>query len=399
MTRWGGLTPRGFGFVTMGVLLLVTAWGFRRDELLLPAFGAILAPLLALLITWATAPRLRVSRTVHPPLLPAGTDLAIDLTLANTSLPWGTQVTATDRLPGGFGGAYSFELPAQLRGQSTQHRAVVQPRRRGRFTLDGLEYATSDPLGLATRIVRISAPAQVAVTPMLIELPPTALRAAGTEGETPIPQSSITGPDDVMVREYQPRDDVRRIHWPLTARTGELMVRREEQSWDPTAWILLDSRIHDGSRSAEVAFEWMVSLTASWGVRLAEDGFELHLTNAVGNTYTAVGGTPQSRATSWLEYLVDVDTSGHDSLAGGAATIARAHAGHVLLAIVGRLDLSTAKQLTAAEDGTTACHALVLPPDTQQADDHNRGVAHLASHGWVIQQVPVGTGPENWTHP
>lgn len=381
----------------MGCLLLATAWSLRLNELLPLAFGAVLTPLLALLVTWVTSPRLRVSRTVRPTLLPAGTDLEIDLTLANTLLPWGTRVTATDRLPGGFGGVYSFELSAQLHGQSTQHRAVVQPRRRGRFTLDEVEYSTSDPLGLATRIARRSTPVQVAVTPMIIELPPTTLRAAGTEGETPIPQSSITGPDDVMVRDYQPRDDVRRIHWPLTARTGELMVRREEQSWDPTAWILLDSRIGDGSRSADVTFEWLVSLTASWGVRLAEEGFELHLTNAAGETFTAFGGTPQARTTSWLEYLVDVDTTSQDSISGGAATIARAPAGYVLIAVLGNIDLSTARQLTAAEDGTTTCHAMVVPPDRERVEDHYRGVAHLESHGWVIQQVPVGTGPESWS--
>ena len=380
----------------MGLVLLVTAWSFRQEVLLWPAIGAILAPLVALALAWAAAPRLSVSRFVQPTLVPAGSDLEIDLTLSNASIPWGTRVTVTDRLPGGFGGGYEFELPAQLRGQSTRHLKVVQPRRRGRFRLVVLEYSTSDPLGLAKRIIRRSAPATVAVTPMLIELPPTTLRAAGREGETPIPQSSITGPDDVMVREYQPRDDVRRIHWPLTARTGELMVRREEQAWDPTAWIMLDSRVQDGSRAAGVAFEWLVSLTASWGVRLAEEGFEVKLANGVGETFTASGGTPQARATSWLEYLVDVGTTWHDSLAGGAATIARASSGHVLIAAIGRLDLTTARELGAAEDGSSVRHALVLPPDPDRTEEHERGVAFLSSHGWLVRETPVGSAPENW---
>ncbi len=44
------------------------------------------------------------------------------------------------------------------------------------------------------------------------------------------------------MREYRLGDDLRRVHWASTARTGDLMVRREEQPWQSRATVLLDTR-------------------------------------------------------------------------------------------------------------------------------------------------------------
>lgn len=397
MTRRGGLTPRGFAFVGIGIALLAVAWSLRLFDLVWPALGAILVPLVALLVTLMFYPRLRVTREIRPTLIPAGGEMTMDLTLVNHGLAWGVGLEVSDSLPPGFGGTQYFTIPAQLRGQATHHTLVLQPRRRGQFVLDGLEYQAQDPLGLSARIARSEAASTVRVTPMVFEVPMTMLRASGREGETPIPQSTVWGPDDATAREYQPRDDVRRIHWPLTARTGELMVRREEQAWDPAAWVLLDSRAWDGSRATKVTFEWLVSLVASWGVRLAGEGFELHLTDADGETFSVVGGTSVTRTTSWLEYLVDVTTSDEESLTGGVSSIARAQSGHETLAILGRLSVADARQLVAAESGVSRCHAFIVPPTAERSAEHERGVEILTAHGWVVRTVPVGSKPDDWS--
>ena len=53
---------------------------------------------------------------------------------------------------------------------------------------------------------------------------------------------ALHGEDDQTVREYRDGDDLRRIHWPATARTGELMVRQEDRPAKRRAVVVLDSR-------------------------------------------------------------------------------------------------------------------------------------------------------------
>jgi uncharacterized protein (DUF58 family) len=90
--------------------------------------------------------------------------------------------------------------------------------------------------------------------------------------------------EDVTTREYRRGDDLRRVHWRSTARTGELMVRREEQPWQSRATVVLDSRrtAHRGTGAAS-SLEWLVAAAASVAVHLTHAGF-------------AVGSSPTDRS-------------------------------------------------------------------------------------------------------
>src|SRR5438105_13844791 len=68
------------------------------------------------------------------------------------------------------------------------------------------------------------------------------------------------GIDFFALREYEMGDDLRRVHWRSTARTGELMLRQDEMPWESRATILLDNRpsTHSGD-----SFERAVEAAAS----------------------------------------------------------------------------------------------------------------------------------------
>jgi uncharacterized protein (DUF58 family) len=56
--------------------------------------------------------------------------------------------------------------------------------------------------------------------------------------------------DLAEVRQYQPGDEVRRIDWNVTARSGDIHVRQYREEREITAWIIVDSSLsmHFGTR-------------------------------------------------------------------------------------------------------------------------------------------------------
>ena len=50
----------------------------------------------------------------------------------------------------------------------------------------------------------------------------------------------VGGSDDASVREFRHGDDLRKIHWRSTARTGAMMVRQEERPWHGESLVLLE---------------------------------------------------------------------------------------------------------------------------------------------------------------
>ena len=173
-------------------------------------------------------------------------------------------------------------------GQTCSWRRVVEypllGRVRGRFSTGPLTVRTTDPFGLVQLDRQFVATSEVMVTPQVVPLP--TIRTAGGGGSTGDARPhrvGVVGQDDALVREYRQGDDVRRIHWRSTARWGELMVRREEQAWDPSASIVLDSRAraHAG-RGMHSSMEWAISAAASIGIHFLDDGFGIEIYEADG---------------------------------------------------------------------------------------------------------------------
>jgi hypothetical protein len=68
------------------------------------------------------------------------------------------------------------------------------------------------------------------------------------------------GEDFYALRDYVVGDDLRRVHWPSTARHDELMVRQDELPWQGRATVLVD--IRSSTNTAE-SLELVISAGAS----------------------------------------------------------------------------------------------------------------------------------------
>jgi uncharacterized protein (DUF58 family) len=112
---------------------------------------------------------------------------------------------------------------------------------RGLYTLGPTTLSTGDPFGIYT--VEISEPGSVTlmVTPPVIPLPSIQVAPGGRAGEGPprvdAPERTVNA---VAVREYVPGDSLRWVHWPTSARRGDLFVRVFEGAPVGDWWIVLD---------------------------------------------------------------------------------------------------------------------------------------------------------------
>lgn len=385
-------TLRSFAFWVGGTLLMLAGVVLGRQDVAPVAILLLVLPLVALLSAILQRPRFRVERTVAPDMV--ATDEVARVTLratARRASRSGSAIAEDD--PGrDLGLPHRALLEATEPGEVTETGYDVSARRRGRYTMNGLRLQMTDLFGFWLHNRRINHATTLAVTPVVVPLAPSGAHVYGATGETPIPQTALSGPDDVLVREYNPGDDVRRIHWPSTARSGSLMVRREEAAWDPTAWVLLDSRadVHPtGEGGVRPSFEWLVSAAASVGIRLLEDGFSVTLVDADGNR-TVVAPSEHGASAAWLDPLVDVDVTEVDDLHEATTRLAQAGSENVVIALLGRLDPGTADLLVAATASRQEGIALVAAPDAAGRRDHDRAASALAERGWDVREMRPG---------
>ena len=373
-----------------GVMLLGVALG--NQDLVWPALFLALLPVAALLAQLVLRPRFTLERTVEPGVVGVRETARVRLVTTAVRPSPGGYVVAEDDPGSLLGTPHHTRLFADRVGAVTEGEYNVRARRRGRHTLDGFRIRFTDVLGFWVHTVGIGHPTPLVVTPAVVRLPPSRAAAYGMTGETPIPQTAVSGPDDVLVREYQARDDVRRIHWPSTARSGTLMVRREEAAWDPTAWVLLDSRaaVHPDARGERPTFEWLVSAAASIGVRLLADGYTVTLVDAEGTRHevsTERVGAPAR----WLDPLVDVEVTAVPDLHEATVRMAQASSENHLVALLGALDRASADLLAATTASRHQRTALVMAPDADARPGFDDGRNVLVDHGWEVREVEPTT--------
>ena len=281
---WRLLTTRGRFFVLIGLIVVLAAMATGQRDVMRLGLLLVALPVIAAILVSRARLRMSCERSVEPAQVPLGSPMKGQIILGQDGrLPAGI-LLLEDSVPRELGTRPRFLVD---RADPTWRRVVEYPllgRVRGRFSTGPLAVRTGDPFGLVQLDRQFVATSEVMVTPRIVPLPTIrTIGGGGSTGEARPHRVGIVGQDDALVREYRQGDDVRRIHWRSTARLGELMVRREEQAWDPSASIVLDSRAsaHAG-RGMQNSLEWAISAAASIGIHFLDDGFAIEIYEADG---------------------------------------------------------------------------------------------------------------------
>ena len=391
------------------VVVIVSMFAGQRDVM---RIGLLLVALPVLAMILISVARLRLSsrRSIVPHRVQLGTPMAGRIRLSlGSRLPIG-MVLLEDQVPAELGQQPRFSIDRPGLNWEREIDYPLLGRVRGRFRCGPLSVRTTDPFGLVSREQRFTATTEVMVTPQIVDLTPlTASGGAGRSGESQPHRIGVVGADDVLIREYRHGDDVRRVHWRSTARRGDLMVRREEQAWDPAARIILDSRAiaHAGSGIFN-SLEWAISAVASMGLRFIEDGYRTEVFEADGSLeLEAISGSNRQASSELLiSRLTDLRPRRTISLRYAVESLVAEQGGELVIAVVGRLSAEDAHGLLRAKRSRTAGLAMMLDVDsfaragggaaaTPEArsrtdDDLDPAVRLLRSEGWRVVVVNSG---------
>jgi uncharacterized protein (DUF58 family) len=134
------------------------------------------------------------------------------------------------------------------------------------------------------------------------------------------------------LREFQPGDDVRKVHWPSTARAGSPIVRQFDEPWQRRTTVVIDVR---HSNQDQDAFERAVVAAASV-ISLCASRDELVRLITTGGQDTGFISTDQ-QVDAAMDLLAGLQLSGRGSLTGTLRTLIARRVGGTLVTCTGRL--------------------------------------------------------------
>lgn len=280
------LTVRGWALLVMAVAAFVATRYFARQEF--AYLGCFLVAVVGFGYAWTALRRvqLTVRRRFVPESAPAGEPVDALLLLQNwggvrtPAMTWvdPASVPMSSSRPSELAGLPGFS--ARRAGEPDVHRLHYRPdtTRRGAHTVGPLLLTLVDPFGMARRSIAVGEADRLVVTPAVYDLARADLRLSTGDGSEQTARRLVgAGEPDVIARRYQPGDSVRKVHWPATARHGELMVKQDDQRNDQDAVVLLEASSFPDDDAAADAFEWAVSGAASVAQHLASEGFGVRL--------------------------------------------------------------------------------------------------------------------------
>jgi len=219
-----------------------------------------------------------------------GDDIELEATLANRRplpLPW---LEVWERLPFALNPEdtveRSFAQPNAVwvqRGlslwpyQRLRWRRRLHCRQRGVFRLGQVYLRTGDPLGFFERertVEPLQDTPQIMVYPRVVPVRRLALPLHHPSLDVTSPRSLVTDPTrTATVRDYRPDDPLRLIHWPTTARRGEVQVRVLEPATSLHVSLVMDVRGFTFGIYRGELLELTLSALASIAVYMQDNGF------------------------------------------------------------------------------------------------------------------------------
>lgn len=320
--------PTGRGWAALGVSsALLALWaGFGEVELMTTAVFLVAAIVIGMIFVRLGSPSVAVSRRIYPPQVHEGDQVAVQVEVSTDRRL--RNVFLEDTVHGL--GTARFAAARTAPGQRLVARYDVMCRSRGVFPVGPAELAVTDPFALTERRRPTGEIDRLTVYPRVERLTGfPAVRGIDPAVQSTRPTFAPYGGDDFFtLREYQVGDDLRKVHWPSSAKRDALMIKQLEVPWQARALVLLDARA-DRYPIPE-AFEHAVRGAASAVTHLYRGGFSPELWT----TERAPGSRTDNRYQQAMEILASIQPTPHLDLRRTVARLRRQGVGGGALIVV-----------------------------------------------------------------
>jgi uncharacterized protein (DUF58 family) len=238
------MTRRGVVTLLLGLATYAVAWLFGAKALYPVAAGLVLAPLAARAWVRAAAAPIDVRRRAGKGALLEGEDVWVTLDARPQSRVPAPSLVVTERLTR----VGERVTPLNRAGAAYRGTYVLERMPRGRYAVEEAEATIDDPFGLAQAEVPLAVGGALLVYPRLVALDRlfTESGAHAQDGRRLLLRRP-TGFDLHSVREYERGESLRKVHWPTTARRGQLMVKELEDAPRDEIAVLLDAEAAAGA--------------------------------------------------------------------------------------------------------------------------------------------------------
>ena len=288
----GAVTTTGWAVITLVIVGLVLAVAFQWVEALACALAGVVALLLAAMrVAWR--PPHVVSIRVPNERIVAGQTAVGEISVRNERAR--SVRSGIIELPIGTGTG-EFVVPPLGAHETWDEMFLISSRHRGLINVGPARAVRSDALGLLRRVRMWDEPVLLHVHPRTVRVP---FDATGFQLDVEGVSTGKLSSSDVSfhaLRDYEPGDDRRAVHWQSTARLGKLIVRQYEETHRSHHVIVLDT-----SRDAwdHDTFETAVSVAGSLGLANLRESRPVSLT-------TTEGWLPSGVAMRMLDALSEV---------------------------------------------------------------------------------------------
>lgn len=262
-------TGRGWAAIGVSAALFVLWAGFGESDLMTTAVFLLAAVVVGMVFVRLSSTEVAVWRRIFPTQVHEGDTVMVEVdVIASRRL---RNVELEDTVHGL--GTARFAAGKARRGEALTARYEVRCRGRGVFGVGPAMLSVSDPFSLTERRTLVGSVDRLTVYPRvepLIGLP--VVRGLDPTVASTRPTSAPFGGEDFFtLREYQIGDDLRKVHWPSSAKRDDLMIKQLEVPWQNRALVVLDTRSH--RYPAPEAFEQAVRGAASAVAHLHSAGF------------------------------------------------------------------------------------------------------------------------------